>query len=520
MLAAKEPLEAAEQSQLLLERLHQGLPATHLAAQRLHVWHIPHSRANQVAAANRRVSLTIHRLRTLQVPALMMKMTTMTVRIHQALVHPALHHRQLAVVVGVLRHRRHLRKASAITEVIVVVQKSVGPLHTVLLMARAVGSHLVLDHLHMDMIKMLGAMVVTGIGGGRGSHPKQAECRQVVEEVVLGMVVTMTGTRAGLAAPAPPALGHRPIPSAKLPTAVSSPTKGLHHHTHPENHERKRSLARGAGTERSSSGLSVPALLSHMVRQHFRKVHLLNDHCLHRRATAGSAKEACVVHHPHHAVGAMDHRHLVAPLLLLVRAQPEPLDTGVLAHLASGLAERHPHHSPLQTPHKETDLFLHLRQSFHLPSRHQEIPGRKRPTVMGVRRSMVGEVTLKAMTGAMILMGLEVDASEENLGMLTSHRHHHLTEAAGTIWRPLKKLTCLSQVKCFQTTRSVMLVNGAVTTKAGAVMDAGWITIAHGHRLPPWPACHHAVVLTWRCIAWTTHTHHAHETKTAGASRT
>lgn len=523
MLAAKGLLAVAAQSLRLLVLLHHHhhLPATHLAPLRLHAWHIPLSRANQVAAANLQASLMTHHLRTLQVPALMMKMTMMTVRIHQALVHPGLHRHQLAVAVGVLHHRRHSRKASDITEVIAAVRKSVASLHTVLLMVGAVGSHLVLDRLHVDMTKMLAAMVVTGIGGGRGSRRKQAGCRQVVEAVVLGMVVTMMGTRAGLAAPAPPALGHPPIPSAKPPTAVPSPTKGHHHRTHPESHERKRSLARGAGTERSSSGLSVPVLLSHTVRQRFRRVHLLNGHCrLRRHATAGSAKEACVVHHPHHAVGATGRHLLAAPLLLHVRAQPEPLDTGVLAHPPSALAERRPHHPPLQTPHKEMDLFLHLRQSLHLPSCHQEILERKTATVTGVRKSMVGEVTLKAMTGAMILMGLEVDASEENLGVLTSHRHHHLTEAAGTICRLLKMLTCLSQVKCCRTTRSVMSPSGAVTTRAGAVMDAEWITIAHGHRLPPWPACHRAGVWTWRCIAWTTHTHPAHETKTAGASRT
>lgn len=494
MLAAKGPLAVAAQSLLLLGQLHRDLPATRLAPPRLQAWHIHHSRANQAAAANRRASLTTHHLRTLQVPALMMKMMTMTVRIRQALVHLGLHRRQLAVAVGVLH--RHSRKASDITEAIVAVWKSVVPLHTALLMERAVVSHLVLDRLHMDMTKILGAMVVTGIRGGRGSHPKQAGCRQVVEEVALEMVVTMMGTRAGLAAPAPPALGHPPILSAKLPTAVSSPTRGHHHRTNPENHERKRSLARGAGIERSSSGLSVPVLLSHMAWQRFRRVHLLNGHCRPcHHATAGSAKEACVVHHPHRAVGATGRHHLAAPLPLHVRAQPEPLDTGV-AYPPSGLAERLPHHPHLQTPHKEKDLFLHLLQSLHLPSCHQEIPERKTATVTGVWKSMVGEVTLKAMTGAMILMGLEVDASEENLGMLTSHHHHPLTEAAGMICRPLKRLTCLSQVKCCRTTRSVMLASGAVTTRAGAVMDAEWITIAHGHRLPPWPACHRAVVWT------------------------
>lgn len=250
MLAAKEVLEVVAQlPPLWLSRHHR---AKHRVPPRVHAQHNPRRRASQVAAANRQAIRTIHRHQTLQVPALMMKMTMMTVRIHQAPLHQGLLRHQLAGAVGVVHYHQLLQKASGTTEAIVEVQKSVAPLHTVLLTARAVVSHLVLDHLHMDMTRTLGAMVVTVIGVSRGSRLKQAGCHQVVEVGDHGMVSTMTGTRAGLVAPAHPALGHPPTLSAKLPAAAPSLAKGHSHHTRLENHERKRSLAKGAGTERSS----------------------------------------------------------------------------------------------------------------------------------------------------------------------------------------------------------------------------------------------------------------------------
>lgn len=141
------------------------------------------------------------------------------------------------------------------------------------------------------------------------------------------------------------------------------------------------------------------------------------------------------------------------------------------------------------------------------------------PTVTRAQRTTVREATLKAMTGVMKLMHREVDANGENLGMQTSHRHH-LIEVAGMIHCLLKRLTCLSQVRCCQSTRNVTSVSETATTRAGAVMDAEWITIAHGHRLPPWPACHHAVAWTWICIAWTIRTRPARGTRMVGASQT
>lgn len=248
MLAAKEVLEVVAQMPPLWLSHHPQ--AKHRVPPRVHAQHNPLRRASQAAAVNRQASLMIHRHQTLQVPALMMKMMMMTVRIHQAPLHQGPLPHQLAEAVGVVHYRQLLQKASGTTEAIVEVQKSVAPLHTVLLTARAVVNHLVLDHLHMDMTRMLGATVVTVIGVSQGSRLKQAGCHQVVEVEDRGMVSTMTGTRAGLVAPAHPALGHPRPP--RLPAAAPSLAKGHPHHTRLENHERKRSLARGAGTERSS----------------------------------------------------------------------------------------------------------------------------------------------------------------------------------------------------------------------------------------------------------------------------
>lgn len=228
------------------------LQVKHRVPPRVHTRRNPHSRASQAAAVNHQASRTIHRLRTLRVPVPMMKTTTMTVRIRQAPLHRGLLRHRPVGAVGVLHCHRQSQKASDTTEAIVGMRKSAVPLHTAPSMARAVVSHHVLDHLHMDTTRMLGATVVTVIGGSQGSHLKQAGCRQVVEEGGLGMVATMTGTRAGHVAPALPAPVHPQTLSARPPAAVPSPAKGHPHHTHLENRERKRSLARGAGTERSS----------------------------------------------------------------------------------------------------------------------------------------------------------------------------------------------------------------------------------------------------------------------------
>lgn len=142
---------------------------------------------------------------------------------------------------------------------------------------------------------------------------------------------------------------------------------------------------------------------------------------------------------------------------------------------------------------------------------------------MAVQKTMVGGVTLKVMMDAMMLMHHEVVASEENLGTQISHHrhhHHHLTEAPAMIRCLLKMQKCLSQVRCCQNTRNVMSASEAATTRAGAVMDAEWITIAQGHHLPPWPACHHAVAWTWICIAWIIRTRRAHEIRIAGGNQT
>lgn len=226
-----------------------------------------------------------------------------------------------------------------------------------------------------------------------------------------------------------------------------------------------------------------------------------------------------MVHHPRHAVGVMGRLPLAAPLPLHVMLQLLPLDTGALALPPNDLAESRHRHPLLPTPLKETVPSLRPHQLLRHPSCRREILERKTATVTGAQKTMVGEVTLKATTGVMMPTRREVDANEENLVMQTSHRHH-LTEVAGMIHCLLKRLTCLSQVRCCQSTRNVMSVSETATTRAGAVMDAEWITIAHGHRLPPWPACHHAVAWTWICIAWIIRTHPAHETKTAGASQT
>lgn len=267
----------------------------------------------------------------------------------------------------------------------------------------------------------------------------------------------------------------------------------------------------------------MPVLPNHMVRHRFRRARHLSGNCrLRHPATAGAAKEACVVHH-RHAAGATGRHRLVAPLPLRVKVQLLPLDTGALALHQSGLAERRHHHPPHQTLPKETVRFLHSRQPLHLPSCLLEILERKTATTaMAAQKTTVGGVILKVMTDAMMLMHHEVVASEENLGIQISHHHHHrhLTEAPAMIRCLLKMQKCLSQVRCCQNTRNVMSASEAATTRAGAVMDAEWITIAHGHRLPPWPACHHAVAWTWICIAWITRIRPAHEIRIAGGNQT
>lgn len=135
---------------------------------------------------------------------------------------------------------------------------------------------------------------------------------------------------------------------------------------------------------------------------------------------------------------------------------------------------------------------------------------------MGAWRTTVGEKP-RATRGAMTQREAGVVASE---GMQTSLPLLPLPTGGAVTSRPQKRLTCWSRAKLCRTTQTAMSVNEVVTTKAGAATHAEWITIAQGHRLPPWPVCHPAVAWTWSCTAWTTRTRLAHETRIVGESPT
>lgn len=337
---------------LPLGRAHQPLPPIHRASPRWLALRTLHSRVRQVPAVNHRVSLMTLRHRIRRVPARTMRMMMMTAKIHRAQVHQVGPRCQLVVALQVPHHCRHLLTASDTIGVTEAAWRSVRLCRIVLLMAKAVGSHLGLGHPCMVMRRMLDAMAGTDIRGVQGSPPRSAGRLPAVEGRP-GMVATTMGTWAGHVAPAPPARGRPVSPSARLPALAAPPprrrTKVFPRRTQLESHARRRNLARGAGTERSSLEPSVPVPFSHMAQHRSSRARPPSGSCHPRRATAAAVKVVCAACRPRVvAVGVTGRHRLAAPLPLCARARPlAPPMAGVGGvHLPKGLEGRH-HPLPL-----------------------------------------------------------------------------------------------------------------------------------------------------------------------------